>query len=217
MERQERICEECRKPVQGDRVRGRCRNCYRRHVYRLKRDGIFVPLPVAAADVPLAERLAAHTDKTATCWPWTGEITEKGYGVLHLNGKRVLAHRASYEAHVGPIPEGLVLDHVCHNRDKACVAGVACLHRRCVNPAHLEAVTNEVNILRGVGQGVRNAQKTRCIRGHEFTPENTLRQPPNRPGGRDRRGCRTCRREQNREAMKARRAKEATKALTPSH
>ncbi|MER7788592.1 HNH endonuclease signature motif containing protein [Streptomyces sp. NPDC097640] len=156
-------------------------------------------------DTALAERLARSTNKTDTCWTWTGEITPKGYGVLQVNGRRVLAHRASYEAHVGPVPEGLVIDHVCH--DKSCIAGDACPHRRCINPAHLQPVTNAVNILRGVGVGAVNAQKTHCIRGHEFTPENILRQPPNWPGGPDRRSCRTCRREQNREAMRARRAR----------
>lgn len=156
-------------------------------------------------DPALAERLARRADKTDTCWTWTGETNGRGYGTLKVNGRRTLAHRASYEAHVGPIPEGLVLDHTCHDRN--CTAGGACPHRSCINPAHLEPVTNTVNILRGVGVGAVNAQKTHCVRGHEFTPENILRQPPNWPDGPDRRGCRTCRREQNREAMRTRRAR----------
>jgi hypothetical protein len=83
------------------------------------------------------------------------------------------AHRVAFEWLVGPVPKGLVLDHLCRNRG-------------CVNPSHLEPVTQQVNTLRGAGPAARNANKAHCKWGHEFTPENT---------GVDKRGkrwCKTC-------------------------
>lgn len=95
------------------------------------------------------------------CWLWTGSGTY-GYGTIG-RGKRiemkVIAHRLSYELHIGPIPEGLVLDHLCR---------VRC----CVNPQHLEPVTNEENIRRGEA-GKYQSRRTHCPSGHEYSPENT--------------------------------------------
>jgi hypothetical protein len=108
------------------------------------------------------------------CWHWTGRVARDGYGFLHVGGGRyVLAHRWSYEHHVGPIPEGLTIDHLCRVR-------------HCVNPEHLEPVTQRVNNLRSESEPAKNARKTHCKRGHEFTPENTYR---HRDG---RRECGTC-------------------------
>ena len=87
----------------------------------------------------------------------------------------MLAHRAYYERYVGPIPEGLVIDHLCRNR-------------RCVNPTHLEPVTSAENNLRGLGPGAVNRRKKACHRGHAFTPENTYH-PPSDP---KHRMCRAC-------------------------
>lgn len=110
------------------------------------------------------------------CWNWQRYVTAYGYGLttIHARGRRVSvhAHRVSYQAFVGPIPDGLQLDHLCRNR-------------RCVNPAHLEPVTCQVNLLRGETRAAANAAKTRCPQGHEYTPEN-LR--PKRYG----RSCRQC-------------------------
>lgn len=113
------------------------------------------------------------------CWLWGGGLTY-GYGRFTLNGRRTHAHRASYELHVGPIPVGLTLDHLCRVRN-------------CVNPAHLEPVTNGENVLRGVSVPASNARKTHCKYGHEFTPENT-RPVPLKSGGFGR-YCRACARE----------------------
>lgn len=112
-------------------------------------------------------------DPDTGCWNWTGPLRGKGYGVLHINGKRFIAHRWFYERLVGPIPLGLCLDHLCRNK-------------RCVNPAHLEPVTNRENVLRGIGETAQNSAKTYCPKGHEYTPENT------RIGHHGSRQCREC-------------------------
>lgn len=122
---------------------------------------------------PAAERFWPKVVKTETCWNWTGARQAGGYGRFGAApGRLVLAHRWSYEALVGPIPDDMTLDHLCR-------------FTSCVNPAHLEVVSRETNALRGS----RNATKTHCDHGHEFTPENTY-VPPSRPNIRD---CRTCR------------------------
>lgn len=126
------------------------------------------------------------------CWEFTGYILPSGYGQL---GRNVGAHRVAWEVANGrPVPAGLVVDHQCHNRDPCCVASRNCLHRRCVNPAHLEAVPSRANILRGKGLAPANAAKTHCDNGHAFTLDNIYYRP-------DRFGrvCRTCRDETLRE------------------
>lgn len=106
------------------------------------------------------------------CVEWSGHRDRDGYG--KSNGKR--AHRVAYEREVGPIPDGLQLDHLCRNR-------------ACVNVAHLEPVAPRENTLRSpIAPAAMNARKTHCLRGHEFTPENTYPQP----GGRM---CRECHRQ----------------------
>lgn len=84
------------------------------------------------------------------CWEWTGRRQSNGYGNFGMNGTR-LVHRIAYQWLVGPIPDGLVLDHLCHTRDPECADNDQCSHRRCCNPAHLEPVTRRENIARGRG------------------------------------------------------------------
>lgn len=108
---------------------------------------------------PLEAKIWNYVRQTATCWLWTAS-TNKGYALLKDGRKNIAIHRWMYEHFVGPIPDGLDLDHLCRVR-------------HCVNPAHLEAVTRGVNVLRGATVAAENGYKTHCIRGHEFTPENT--------------------------------------------
>lgn len=90
-----------------------------------------------------------HQPGPDACWHWHATITHEGYGVFQVGGRQVKAHRYSYEHFIGPIPDGLDLDHACHSRDPHCHEGDQCEHRRCVNPSHLEPVTSAENIARG--------------------------------------------------------------------
>lgn len=130
---------------------------------------------------PAAARFWEHVTKTDTCWLWTGATQGNGYGRFNDGTRLVLVHRWSYEHHIGPIPEGLTIDHV---------KARGCRHTNCVNPAHLEPVTRAVNAWRGNP----NKDKTHCDHGHELTPENVY-VSPSRPTVRD---CRTCRRARGR-------------------
>jgi HNH endonuclease len=139
-------------------------------------------------------------DPETGCWLWLrGVISTSGYGSTTVDGKRVPAHRAIYERHRGPIPEGMTLDHVCHTNDLKCPGGISCLHRRCVNPDHLEPVPFRTNVLRGRSMTALNAAKDQCPRGHPYDAANTYIQ--RRLQG-DRIGfgriCRTCRRDYER-------------------
>jgi hypothetical protein len=111
------------------------------------------------------------------CWLWRGGRFENGYAQIRYDGKTRRAHRVIYEVLVGPIQAGLVLDHLCRVR-------------HCVNPDHLEVVTERENIYRGLGLAGINAAKTHCVNGHEFSPENTYYSP-----NAHRRSCRICSRD----------------------
>jgi len=109
-------------------------------------------------------------------WRWTGAKHSFGHGRLgrgDASNKVLLAHRVSYELFVGPIPDGLEIDHLCRIPS-------------CCNPDHLEPVTHKVNCLRGVGSPAANARRTHCIRGHEFAGNNLHIGPDGK------RYCRTC-------------------------
>lgn len=167
-----------------------------------------MPAPTARADE--ADRFWAKVNKTDTCWIWTAAGARGGYGSFRSGGRKgrtYRAHRYAYELHYGPIAEGLHIDHTCHNTDPGCPGGEACLHRRCVNPAHLEAVTCRENVLRAPTAAGLNAAKTHCPQGHEYTPENTYMIKPSRTQRHGGRGCRACRKAAHaRHAEKRRRA-----------
>jgi hypothetical protein len=149
------------------RARGWCE----RHYSRWRTTGdLRADVPIGGH--PLLDRLIARTEKTDSCWLWTGALDLYGYGQF-IRGKS--AHRAAYELQVGPIPAGHQIDHLCRVRN-------------CVNPAHLEAVTARENTLRSRNRAAMNARKTHCKRGHEFNDDNTYITPT---GARQ---CRACRR-----------------------
>ena len=119
-----------------------------------------------------AERRMEPDSRTG-CWLWFGTTTPTGYGQIGVRGKTRYAHRVMYEAHRGPIPDGLEIDHRCRVR-------------HCVNPEHLELVTHRENQRRGAV--ARNAYVTFCPSGHEYDEANTYHLPDGR------RNCRACRR-----------------------
>lgn len=125
-----------------------------------------------------AERFWPKVEKSATCWLWTGCTNDYGHGVFNVGqGKRVRAHVFAYTTLIGPVPNGMELDHV---RARGCISPA------CVNPAHLEPVTHRVNVLRGHSPAARHATTTHCPQGHEYTSENTYVDPDGY------RNCRQC-------------------------
>jgi len=100
-----------------------------------------------------------------------------GYGLASFKRTTRMAHRAVFTEVKGDIPKGMTLDHLCRNKI-------------CVNPEHLEIVTQRENILRGNGKASINAKKTHCARGHEFTSDNTYTHFS--PKGEKWRKCKTC-------------------------
>lgn len=105
----------------------------------------------------LAERFAAkyQVDPGSGCWVWIGHISREGYGKIQANGDARLAHRISWELHRGPIPDGMMMDHLCRNR-------------RCVNPDHLEVVTPAENMKRGMSPTAIAHKTERCRQGHDL-------------------------------------------------
>ena len=112
--------------------------------------------------IPLMDRIQARLETAPTgCWLWTGALTHDGYGYTGRGGrkaKKIYVHRAMFEAHNGPVPDGLCLDHLCRVRN-------------CANPDHLEPVTGREN------QRRRKEANTHCRRGHTLTPDNLYDYP----------------------------------------
>ena len=165
--------------------RGHCNS----HYERLRRNGRIAIDGERNAEV----RFWRKVIKTDGCWTWTAATVPAGYGRVQWQGRVQQAHRVAYELLVGPIPEGLHLDHLCRVRN-------------CVNPAHLEPVTPGENVLRGTGVSAVHAAAEFCRYGHPLSGEN-LRTKAN-----GWRACRACelRRSRASAATKVRPVKQST-------
>ncbi len=127
-----------------------------------------------AHNIIFIERLRAKsTTNEKGCWLIHTSLDKDGYHVASYRGKAVRAHKKMFIILKGKIPDGMVIDHLCRNRN-------------CCNPDHLEAVTSGENSRRGL-TGSTNRNKTHCPQGHEFTPENTYKD------SKGHRHCNTCR------------------------
>ena len=152
-------CDACREAV----------NAYKRE-WRAKRRGHEGIRP--GPKLPWTERLPRlyKVDENG-CWIWQGAVRAGGYGHIGIDGRRVAAHRASWELYRGPIPEGLQIDHLCRVRN-------------CVNPDHLEPVTQAENVRRGMSPTAVAAREKRCFKGHSMEDPWI--------GGDGKRRCRIC-------------------------
>ena len=103
--------------------------------------------------------LSDRIDATGDCWEWTGAIQGDGYGSLTFDSQPWLAHRFIWTAMIGPIPDGLTIDHLCQNRI-------------CVNPDHLETVRFQENVWRGSNPRYRTVKHKRCQNGHRYIGAN---------------------------------------------
>ena len=155
---------------------GMCTSHYDRHV------SLYRPARATKVKGSNEERFHAYVHKGAEgrdCWIWGGALNSGGYGVFRLSGGSMYrVHRYAYELLVGPIPEGLELDHECRMRP-------------CCNPAHLKPKTQKENTLLGVGFAAKNARKEACPKGHPYDEANTY------VTAKGHRQCQVCRQEES--------------------
>lgn len=150
--------------------RPRCRTC---RLERRKESKSRITLEISElSEAEIAKRigfgrLIRFITPSDECWIWRGDLSGSGYGRLWVGSRYFAAHRISFLVFRGPIAPGLVLDHLCRRRS-------------CVNPSHLDPVTNRTNILRGEGVCARNSRKTHCIRGHPLSKGNVRKESGNR-------------------------------------
>jgi hypothetical protein len=154
-----------------------------------------------------SERFWVKVDRRGPdeCWPWIAYIDTNGYGGFRFRDCTRGAHRFSYEERYGPIPDDLVVDHHCHNLDASCNGGPTCLHRRCVNPSHLRAVPQRLNLLGSrLTVNSASAAATHCPSGHPYEGDNIGRDGTDRT-------CRTCKRDRYRAISKTKNAEARTR------
>lgn len=154
--------------VDGCERPGVSRGWCTKHYQRWKRNGDPTAL-LSTYGVPAEDRFWAKVNKDGPiseyapelghCWIWKSD-TVASYPRVWVAGRAIGIHVLSLLIAGVEIPNGYVVDHLCRVT-------------HCVNPAHLEPVTNGENVLRGIGRSAENARKSHCIRNHEFTPENT--------------------------------------------
>lgn len=182
-----RICsvEDCARPVYAY---GMCSMHHRRKL-RNGHTGLRKPQDLGeyiAARVKVGARPAARPG-LSPCHIWRLTPADNGYAYIGLRTHhKMLAHRAAYELKFGPIPDGHVIDHLCRVR-------------ACVNPDHLEPVSNAENLRRGRGFRLRNGMDHACIHGHAYTDENTYINPNDDTDIR----CRECSRVRDRKRKRA--------------
>lgn len=142
-----KICSypECERPA---KAKGYCNG----HYQRIRAGRPLQPLQqhLDASKVSISEAFAMFAKQRGGCWGWTAGISSEGYARFHLGGVNHYGHRVSYELHFGPIPEGLFIDHMCHNR-------------ACVNPAHLQVATNKQNHENRPGPQANNTSGVRGV------------------------------------------------------
>lgn len=147
------------------------------------------PRAVDLLSIAQRDQFWSRVDKSEDCWIWSAGKDGNGYGVAIVGSRsdgtyrHVKAHRLSYELTVGQIPDGLQVDHLCRVR-------------ACVNPAHLEPVTQRENILRGEGASAKAARQTHCKRGHPLSGDNLMHR-----ADANRRECLTCHRDRERSRL----------------
>lgn len=116
-------------------------------------------------NIPLLLRFISKTKPVGSCWEWTGSKSGGGYGRFGLNSRNELAHRVSLLLFKGV---DLRVDRYISQADHLC------RNRLCVNPEHLEMVSQTENILRGESPSAIHSKKTHCPKGHEYTPDNII-------------------------------------------
>lgn len=151
-------CRVCSRGITKWPKRGMCSACYQRFM----RLGYETPRPLYGLELfwSKVEKIQGG------CWLWTGMKDDQGYGKFgdarsEYHNTR-LAHRIAYIEVRGPFDPELTLDHLCHTHDTTCSGGRTCPHRGCVNPDHLEPVTNAENCMRGLSQPAQNARQSAC-------------------------------------------------------
>lgn len=174
-------CVVCGRAVEA---RGLCHACYERN----RRNGTLPPKQPRPSSV---ERFLSKVAVTDACWLWAASLNKDGYGQFKGEQGMVKAHRWSYQWFVGTIPEGLTIDHLCRVR-------------HCVNPDHLEVVTQAENVRRNPAYGT----ETHCVHGHERTERNTAWVRPKFAPHRTWRKCKDCDSEAQRK-LRARRREAA--------
>jgi hypothetical protein len=176
--RHSRRCAFCGDPYPAKAGgRGLCQPCYNRHYH-------------AGTLPPPIRRPTWTLDPITGCWLWH-KYRPDGYARIR-RGTADYAHRYYYKTYVGPIPDGMELDHLCRVR-------------HCVNPRHLEPVTPKVNTLRGLSPAAQFARATHCVNGHPFDEANTYVNARQRV-------CRTCARANSYRAYLVRKARKARAA-----
>lgn len=127
--------------------------CYRCELSRDEVSGVERGQGVATLPWRMAAKIVP--DEATGCWNWTGTKSDSGYGRVSIDGRAHQAHRIAYEILRAQIPDGMQIDHLCRNR-------------ACLNPDHMEPVTQRENIMRGESVSARNARRNHCNRGHEY-------------------------------------------------